>query len=248
MKKKKKHSFIQALRTEHNFTQEEIAELTGYSVSTISRIERGTYTIPDDLLHKLSKIYHIDLMDIQKNSSNFTSINQYLLYYKLISSINSEDLDTMEQLLQHPEISILIQSQEHKYLIYYCKALVESTKYNQLAKALQHCYDVLEIDETNILYSIPNKKENHGYYSVLLIMTVSLKKMNYLELVKEFYTQLLIHLDTYIFYKFLPTEAIDLFFLKYYIFILNNFAHVQFLMKNYNESIVNPNSKKSQLI
>jgi len=70
-------SFLQKLRKEKNFTQEQLAEQLGVSRRTVSRWETGS-NMPDlDVLMELSDLYTVDLREIlngeRKNLSLFLS-------------------------------------------------------------------------------------------------------------------------------------------------------------------------------
>ena len=57
-------AFLQTLRKEKNFTQEQLAEQLGVSRRTVSRWETGS-NMPDlDILMELSNLYTVDLREI----------------------------------------------------------------------------------------------------------------------------------------------------------------------------------------
>ena len=70
--------FLQLLRKENGFTQEELAEKLNVSRRTVSRWETGT-NMPDlDILMELSDLYEVDLRDILSGERKSERMNEEL--------------------------------------------------------------------------------------------------------------------------------------------------------------------------
>ena len=70
--------FLQLLRKETGFTQEELAEKLNVSRRTVSRWETGT-TMPDlDILMELSDLYEVDLREILSGERKSERMNEEL--------------------------------------------------------------------------------------------------------------------------------------------------------------------------
>ena len=70
--------FLQLLRKETGFTQEELAEKLNVSRRTVSRWETGT-NMPDlDILMELSDLYEVDLREILSGERNSERMNEEL--------------------------------------------------------------------------------------------------------------------------------------------------------------------------
>ncbi len=70
--------FLQELRKEHGFTQEQLAEQMGISRRTVSRWETGN-NMPDlDILIELSDLYAVDLREILNGERKSERMNQEL--------------------------------------------------------------------------------------------------------------------------------------------------------------------------
>ena len=71
-------AFLQTLRKEKNFTQEQLAEQLGVSRRTVSRWETGS-NMPDmDILIELSDLYSVDLREILSGERKSEQMNEEL--------------------------------------------------------------------------------------------------------------------------------------------------------------------------
>ena len=71
-------AFLQTLRKEKNFTQEQLAEQLGVSRRTVSRWETGS-NMPDlDILMELSDLYTVDLREILNGERKSEHMNEEL--------------------------------------------------------------------------------------------------------------------------------------------------------------------------
>ena len=71
-------AFLQTLRKEKNFTQEQLAEQLGVSRRTVSRWETGS-NMPDlDVLMELSDLYTVDLREILNGERKSEHMNEEL--------------------------------------------------------------------------------------------------------------------------------------------------------------------------
>ena len=71
-------AFLQTLRKEKNFTQEQLAEQLGVSRRTVSRWETGS-NMPDlDILMELSNLYTVDLREILNGERKSEHMNEEL--------------------------------------------------------------------------------------------------------------------------------------------------------------------------
>ncbi|MCP3660540.1 MAG: helix-turn-helix transcriptional regulator [Bacteroidetes bacterium] len=80
--------FLKKLRQEHNYTLEEVSDLSNLSINTISMIEKGNDYKVSSLL-KLISIYHLNFTDIQyKKIKDFSKLpdEQKQIFLDLITS------------------------------------------------------------------------------------------------------------------------------------------------------------------
>jgi transcriptional regulator with XRE-family HTH domain len=56
---------IRRLRKDRDLTLEQLAEKTGYAVSTLSNLENGRFTASEDLIDKLSKAFNISAEEMR---------------------------------------------------------------------------------------------------------------------------------------------------------------------------------------
>lgn len=70
---------IRTLRTEHKFTQKQLADLLGVAVSAISAYESGNRYPSYDVLIRLSRVFHVSidyLFGLEKNETiDVTGLN-----------------------------------------------------------------------------------------------------------------------------------------------------------------------------
>ena len=61
---------LQAKREEEGWSREQVAEMTGYTVATIRKVEEGVFNVPIDVVSRIADIYGCELAfqskDIEK--------------------------------------------------------------------------------------------------------------------------------------------------------------------------------------
>jgi len=62
--KKKFGKRLQLLRNKNGITQEELANLTGLSIDTVSNIERGINGTKFDVLEQLAEIFKVEVKEL----------------------------------------------------------------------------------------------------------------------------------------------------------------------------------------
>lgn len=55
-------SRLQAKRDEEGWSREQVAEMTGYTVETIRKVEEGVFNVPIDVVSRIADIYGCELV------------------------------------------------------------------------------------------------------------------------------------------------------------------------------------------
>ena len=55
-------SRLQSKREEEGWSREQVAEMTGYTVATIRKVEEGVFNVPIDVVSRIADIYGCELV------------------------------------------------------------------------------------------------------------------------------------------------------------------------------------------
>jgi Predicted transcriptional regulators len=96
---------IRNYRTQSGFTQEKLAELSGFHPTYIGQVERGEKNTTLESIHKISAALKISLeqlfqkLDIDMNSDTNSDANIPLLCYNLIAAKNKQEQEMLYNVL-----------------------------------------------------------------------------------------------------------------------------------------------------
>mgnify|MGYP002514622831 CR=1 FL=1 len=57
---------LQGRRDREGWSREQVAEMTGYSLDTIRKVEEGSFNVPVDVLGRIADIYGCDIYFMKK--------------------------------------------------------------------------------------------------------------------------------------------------------------------------------------
>ena len=81
---------IKKLREKKNLTQNDLAQLIGVSLRTISNYENGDVQIPDKKLRAIAKVFNVDVFELLKANFNDDDV---ILDVKSSDEFNPDKLD-----------------------------------------------------------------------------------------------------------------------------------------------------------
>ncbi len=229
---------IKEKRIELGYTQQELADMSGYTRTLISKIEQSKRKPSEDLLLELSYLLSFDFVSLQKNLGKYKSFNHYTLFYELSQAVEVRDNDKVKKLLKNKLIKDEFTYGETYILREYCKCLIYLSDETTLSKANKLCIKVLNIDVNSINTHRIKLNQPNYYYSLYFIFEYVLynqgnfnNELELLENIRQF-------LEKNYFNSIFPLASIDYFFKKLYIVTLNNLADVSFRLHNYEDTLL----------
>lgn len=109
--------YLKEHRKNLNLTLKEVATLTNLSLGYISRIERGSSKITQDILEKLCKIYDINIDDVAYGYSNGKRLEKIELLELLNESnivFDNKPLDITDRIYINQFINALLNMNDEK--------------------------------------------------------------------------------------------------------------------------------------
>ncbi len=228
---------IKEKRIEHGYTQQQLADLIGYTRTLISKIEQSKRKPSEDLLLELSYLLSFDFVSIHKNLGKYKSFSHYTLFHELSQAVEVRNFNKIEELVNSKTIKEEFTYGETYVLREYCKSIVYLEFYSDINKAHKQCLKILNIDNNSIITHRIKLNQPHYYYAIYLILEYTLFSKGQLETESKLIENILQFLEKNYFNSILPLSAIDYFFKKFYIINLNNMADIHFKLKNYETAL-----------
>ncbi len=224
---------IKKKRIELGYTQQELADLSGYTRTLISKIEQSKRNPSDDLLLELSYILSFDFVSIQKNIKNFKSFTHYSLYHELSQAVDVRNISKINKLVNHKIIKEEFNYGDTYILREYCKSIIYLEINEDIKKAHKKCLKILNIDENSINTHRIKLNQPNYYYGFYLILGYTLVSQGKLENQRDLVENVLLFLEKHYFNSILPLMTIDYYIKKYYLVNINNMADIHFKLENY---------------
>ncbi len=226
------------LRNLRGITQQELADLVGYSRRQIARIEAGEIEISKEAASILSKFYKIDINHYMNINSSFESLSSYNEFVSLHNLVEKRDLNAIKEstirLSDNPEF----QSGEKLQLILYCKALIFSLLEKRYIESNKLAFSGLsEFGYNNYITALKNEILNETSYPLLFIIGYNYTKAHEYTLARELNIELYNHFENNIFNNTIPLKSDMYDMKKYYITSINNLANMYFLSEEYDKSL-----------
>ncbi len=230
---------IRYLRNNKKYTQKELADKLGCTREFISQLERNKCSVPKYYILPLSKFLNHDIQKLIKESDKYKKFNHYIISCKLISFIETKDNYEMSILLRDEIVINEFNYGEPEILKLYCTSLVERFIKKDVKASIKTCMEILKIDKIDNISSFTlefNMLER--YYSTVLVLGANLDSLAMHKMHKKLIYNTIVYLEENIFNSTLPKSSISYFFKKFYIMVLNNYAHILFNDKKYLESLI----------
>ncbi len=227
------------LRNLRGITQQELADLVGYSRRQIARIEAGEIVMSKEAANTLSKFYKIDIDHYMNLNNSFESISSYDEFVNLNNLIAKRDIDgikeTVLRLDNHPEF----QKGEKLQLILYCKAILLSVVEKDYVSSNKLIFKALnEFNYNNYVTALRNEILNETSYPLLFAIGYNYTELELHALAKEVNFELYNHFENNVLNNTIPVKS-DMFAMKkYYITAINNLANMHFLANDYDEALI----------
>ncbi|HHT98161.1 MAG TPA: helix-turn-helix transcriptional regulator [Clostridiales bacterium] len=190
---------IKTLRIDNSFTQIDLANLTGYSIKQISRIEKGRNIPSIEFLHKLSHAFNIDLNQYFKVFYNYCSIDALEQFNELNSALQANDIHLIKSVYLKYENHRNFQFGEHLQAIYYCKAICQYTLNKDYSLSIQTCIEGLKVEHKNFsLDKIKTYIFSNTSYSILNILSCNYLAIKENKIAQEILMDLCTNLELHI--------------------------------------------------
>ncbi len=227
---------IKNLRSKKNISQETLANRTFISRSALSMIEIGQRQAPEDFLILASNILEFDFLNYIQKSSNFNKIEHFTLSYKLLNAVQSNDINSIEELLEHDTVKTEFTYGEPLGVKTTCTALLLNRR-GDYKTVIDICYEFFNINDITIKTFKPKVNMPTYYYSLIINLTFSLKKVGNIDNAFIIERAMVDFLENTYFNAHLPFTSIDYFYHKQYVLSLNNLADSYFICKNYDMAL-----------
>ncbi len=230
-------SIIKNLRIELGISQQQLADNTTYSRDYISKIELGKRYPPEDLIISLSTCLNIDLLTLSKKINNYKNFNHYLASNKLISCIETQDLEQIKHLLLSDNIYAEFIYGEPLIIKNYCLMLVLfhiDKNFDKCLSLAQSTLDISLSDITNYNFKVTS---NYYYYSILLVLCSLIKLNGDYTLLLNFEKNFISFLDKNYFSNIISIHSVDYYFKKLYTVLLNNLADTYFNILEFDNAL-----------
>ncbi len=228
---------IKEKRIEHGYTQQELADLSGYTRALISKVEQSKRNPSEDLLLELSYILSFDFVSVYKNLGKYKSFAHFTLYNELLKSVEVRDIIKINELVNNKVIKDEFTYGETYIFREYCKTLVYLDIDNDVKRAHKLCLKALNIDESSLDTLRIKLNQSFHYYSLFMCYGRILYLNKQINEEKILLEKIVKFLEKNYFNSIIPSMAIDQFYKKYYIIALNNIADVTMRLGNYTDSI-----------
>ncbi len=226
------------LRNLRGITQQELADLVGYSRRQIARIESGEIEMSKDAANTLSNFYKIDINHYIEVNSSFSSVSSYKEFIALRKLIEKLDLDGIVSSYTKLENDPEFQTGEKLQVILYSKALIQSFIHKNYVESNKLCLQALsELGYTDYVKSLRCEILNDMSYPIMFNLSYNYGELNEYKLLKEITTEVYNHFETIVFYNSIPLKSDMYNMKKYYIISINNLANTHFLSNEYNEAL-----------
>ncbi len=228
---------IKEKRIEHGYTQQQLADLSGYTRTLISKIEQSNRKPSEELLLELSYLLSFDFVSLHKNLAKYKSFNHYTLYHELSQAVEERNISKITNLLNNKIIKEEFTYGDTYVLREYCKSIVYLEVNNDIKKAHKKCLKILNIDDDSICTHRIKLNQPNYYYASYLILEYTLVQQGNLETERTLIENILQFLEKNYFNSVLPLSAIDYFLKKFYVVNLNNLADINFNLENYEAAL-----------
>lgn len=236
-----KNSFGEILKSvlkEKNITVYKLSTMTSVSKGHLYKIIKNEFEPSYYILTEISKALKIDVGEYYKISRKFECLEEYEAFIYLRSLIeHNKTIDEIETAIKNINTDS-INDGIYKELICYIKALVSAKKYSRYEKSLEFCFLSLNINSR--LFRCDNI-ENY-IKSEVSFNTLSLIQYNYAligenEKAKNISYSLIKVIEKMYFNNNIPNISIPNMVFRTYIAMLNNYADLIFLDKQYEKVI-----------
>ncbi len=232
------HELIKRLRTSRGLTQNQLAELLGYSVRQVRRIESGEFELSREVIELLSKTFNIDMHQYKSISSRFKTIECYEEFINLQKAIECMDFEyikaSCERLKNNPEF----QDGEKLQLILYSEATIEGYVNKDYLHSNEICLKALDIfGYTDYMSSLKNGILNEMSYPLLFSISYNFNCLGNIDHSFDLMLEIYNHFKNFVFKNPVPVKNDMYHMKKYYIGATNNLAHIYYEAKDYDKAL-----------
>ncbi len=224
-------------RKKLKISQVELANSVGCERSLISKIETSDRKVSNNYLKSISKALNFDFVTLNNNLKKYKNIKHYLLTYKLVDYIENKNYKDMAKTLSEPVVINSFTYDKPLIIKLYCTALVETNLNKNYNKSIDICFKILDINYDNINNFYPKQYQTHRYYSTILLLEANLYERGKKDLCKALLKTTTDFLENNYFNETLPFSSFDLFFKKFYVCILNNYADISFNSSEFEDAL-----------
>lgn len=229
---------IKAIRTKSGFNQLELSERIGLSTVHLSRMENNKTGVSDESLKDLSDELHFNFLKLNSHTNRFRTYFDYIAYFELDKALITFDVNVIEDTLQQFSIIDNFDYDEPEILKFYSLAIVYSD--SDISKSMEYALKGLNIKK----FSIPaiqkillNIRVEDSVIAILSVISKNLYNLDKKEDAFKFSKLIYDHFREFLFREDGYFLEQSFFMKRQYIVAINNYAHMNFELKNYKKSI-----------
>lgn len=226
---------------EEGMTIQKLSKLTGVSRTHLYRICNNESEPSFYILHKLSRVLSVDVVEYYKIYTDFSDFNEYKRFLKLREliendkSVNIEELDEFLKQIKLCEIKKGI----YRRLIFYSKAIVSTAKDRNYNKAIKQCFMALDVKD--VLFKANNIEKYITYeidYSSLHLLAHNYFNIGEIDKSLEIGKSLIAIVEKRYIHSSIVNMELPKIVFRAYIATINNVADTLFNTGEYEETIM----------
>lgn len=232
-------TIVSDLRKRQKLSQENLAFKLNCSREFISQLENDRRSIPDHFIIPLSIALDYDFSTLIANLHKFNTIEHFMFAHKIIDAIEEKNISKICNLLNEPIVEVEFTYGYPLTLKLYCQAMKLSIVDNNYIESNKVCSKVLEIESfESISKFVPKLYNEERYYSTILIASNNLFNLQLYDYEQILLKNTICFLELNYFNTIIPISTVSLFFKRFYITVLNNYADLLFAQKDFNTSFI----------
>ncbi len=224
------------LRIKNKLTQKELGDYMHYSRQHISRIEANEVPVTHQASRQFSTILNFDFVKLSRHIYDFECYRDYEAYCVITRAIEKEDLPELENLVVNYDIDNTFNYGILVELKYYVYAFIYQRKDYKLCQ--NYCLDVLNINDYNLDSLVFTKLTSDMYSAVATILAITFAIDGDFLSASIIFSKLYNHCKNNLFNENTKHIEQDFLIKKIFLAAINNFAQVNFDLKNYDQALL----------
>lgn len=238
MKKNLIGTMLIQLRKQNNLTQQEIADHLHCTREYISHLENNKRGLADIHIMPLSTLLKFNFNLYIKNAHRFHCISHYLLVKELMDLVTDAEFDKIEDVLQNNPLVEEFNYPSTYMLKVYLQAMVDINNRNDYKSAEGTLLSLLDINEREEIQNFqPIIYNEDRYYSCINLLACTLVYQEEYEYASLLLSKTILFFENMYFNKYTFKSAINIYYQRIYILMINNLADILFQQQKLSEAL-----------